>query len=81
MQSNLEVKREIVLELYRSLVLLGAQGDLLGTVGSWGDTLPDEDVLAGLRAWNDGALATLKDRIKHFEISFRREERSRASAA
>jgi len=61
--------REIIGELYRALVLLGAQADLLGTVGSWKDCLPDEDVLSGLRAWNEDHLKTLKGRIGHYEIS------------
>ena len=34
---NSKPNPEIVSEIYRALVLLGAQPDLLGTVGSWGD--------------------------------------------
>lgn len=63
------LEREIIGELYRSLVLLGAENDLLGTVGSWGDSLPDQDVLSGLRAWNKGQLAKIKDCIEHYEGS------------
>ena len=62
-------QREIVLELYRSLVLLGAQSDLLGTVGSWGDGLPEDDVLTGIQAWNRGTLKEIVERIEHYEIS------------
>ncbi len=69
MQPKSILNREIVLELYRSLVLLGAESDLLGTVGSWGDSLPDEDVLAGLKHWNLETLNSLRGRIQHFEIS------------
>jgi hypothetical protein len=61
--------REIVEELYRSLVLLGAQSDLLGTVGSWGDSLPDHAVLSGLRCWNHAMFQEIKQRIEHYEIS------------
>jgi hypothetical protein len=61
--------REIVSELYRSLVLLGAESDLLGTVGSWGDSLPEEDVVANLRGWNEATVKELKGRIEHYEIS------------
>lgn len=77
MQGNFHLNRKIVLELYRSLVLLGAESDLLGTVGSWGDTLPDEDVLAGLQQWNADTLNTLRGRIEHFEISSHPSEHSR----
>jgi hypothetical protein len=61
--------RAIVQELYRALVLLGSDSDLLGTVGSWGDSLPETEVLAGLRAWNEHSLRELRERIGHYEIS------------
>jgi len=66
------MNREIVNELYRALVILGAGSDLLGTIGSWGDSLPDEDVLANLRAWNAAALAEAKARIEHYGMTFPR---------
>ncbi len=63
------MNREIIGELYRSLVLLGADNGLLGTIGSWGDSLPEKDVLSGLRTWNEGTLTEIKERIAHYEIS------------
>jgi hypothetical protein len=30
----------------------GAKSDLLGTIGSWRDTMPDEWVLEELKSWN-----------------------------
>ena len=59
----------IIGEIYRSLVLLGADHGLLGSVGSWGDSLPDSEVLAGLQAWNTATLAEIKGRIEHYEVS------------
>lgn len=41
-------------ELYKTIQLMGGKSDILGIVGSWGDTLPDEDILNGLRDYNDG---------------------------
>jgi len=38
----------------RVLEFLGADKYLLCTVGSWRDTLPDEQVLKELREWNAG---------------------------
>ena len=38
---------------YDIAVLFGAPSDLLGTIGSWGDTLPDEEVLRLLREYNE----------------------------
>jgi hypothetical protein len=64
--------REIINELYRALVLLGADNGLLGIVGSWRANLPAKDVLCGLKTWNDAFVAEIKERIGHYEISCRR---------
>lgn len=58
-----ETDLKIVQELSYSLSLLGAKSDLLGTVGSWKDTLSDEDVLAGLKAWNEWKRKELSERL------------------
>jgi|HubBroStandDraft_2_1064218.scaffolds.fasta_scaffold102344_4 hypothetical protein len=63
------LKREIVGEVYRTLVLLGADNRLLGTIGSWGDGIPEKDVLSGLQAWNEATLAEIRERIGHYEKS------------
>lgn len=39
-------------EIYRAFELLGAGRELLGTIGSWGDTLDDKEVLTLLKDWN-----------------------------
>lgn len=46
------IDAEIRAEIYTALQKLGADRELLATVGSWGDTLPDGDVLELLREWN-----------------------------
>jgi hypothetical protein len=46
--------RKIVDEIYTALKDLNAPPLLLGIVGSWGDTLTDEEVLAALKSWNAG---------------------------
>jgi hypothetical protein len=61
---NSQPNPEIVSEIYRTLVLLGAQSDLLGTVGSWGDSLPEAEVLSGLKAWNGRAFDEIKSRLQ-----------------
>ncbi len=45
-------KAAIAAELYKALTKLRAPGQLLSIVGSYGDTLDDDDVLNLLRAWN-----------------------------
>lgn len=69
MQAQSTLNREIVNELYRTLVLLGGDHQLLGTVGSWGDSLSDGDVLANLKAWNQATLKETTARIEHYEVS------------
>jgi hypothetical protein len=45
-------------QVNRTLEFLGADIYLMATIGSWGDTLPDEEILANLKTWNeDGSLA------------------------
>ncbi len=50
------VEQEIRSEIYRSFERLGADRKLLATIGSWGDTLKDEEVLQLLKEWNAGGL-------------------------
>jgi hypothetical protein len=61
--------REIVCEIYRTLVLLGADHTLLGTVGSWGDSLPESDVLANLIGWNLETYKEIAARVEHYNAS------------
>lgn len=49
-----ETQRAITREIYIALERLGASRDLLATVGSWGDTLDEDDVLTTLRDINAG---------------------------
>ena len=55
-------------QVNRVLELLGADIYLLATIGSWRDTLPDEEIVSDLRDWNAG-------RNLAFERSFGRRER------
>ncbi len=76
---NIEVSpnREIINELYKTLVLLGADNALLGTIGSWGDSLPEADVLANLQGWNEETLRETKERIEHYGILSHQSDYSR----
>ncbi|MFI0849244.1 hypothetical protein [Mesorhizobium sp. IMUNJ 23232] len=46
------IKAAIGLEFYEAARKLGAKSDLLSIIGSYGDTLQDEEVLEALRDWN-----------------------------
>jgi hypothetical protein len=46
------MKEEIRRELYRAVEKLGGDVNLPAIIGSMGDTLSDEDILAELKAWN-----------------------------
>lgn len=48
----MSIKAEIAVEMYEAARHLGARSDLLRIIGSYGDTLPDEEVLDQLRQWN-----------------------------
>jgi hypothetical protein len=58
-----QIDLQIINEIVRSLSLLGGKSDILGTVGSWKDTMPDEDILAGLKAWNECKRKELSERL------------------
>jgi hypothetical protein len=51
---------QIAAELYRTLLFLGADHQLLGTVGSWADGLSDSEVLSNLQAWNSATAQELQ---------------------
>jgi hypothetical protein len=46
------VEQEIRSEIYVAFEILGADRNLLATIGSWGDTLDDAEVLALLKKCN-----------------------------
>jgi hypothetical protein len=48
-----ERKAAIAREIYRAMEKLGAPMQLLSLIGSYGDTLDDEHVLAYLRSYNE----------------------------
>ena len=52
MTSAVPLKTLIAVELYTAIQKLGGKSDLLGIVGSYGDTMSDDDVLHALRQWN-----------------------------
>ena len=49
----MSVTSQIASELYKAIRHLGGGAHLLSIVGSYGDTLEDDEVLSQLRAWND----------------------------
>jgi hypothetical protein len=63
-----DIKAALGNELAETIRLLGAKGDLLRIVGSYGDTLDEEELLSQLRAWN--AKAT-----EEFEANLPRSEK------
>ena len=48
----MSIKVQIAKELYQAIKHVSADGELLSIVGSYGDTLEDDDVLLLLRDWN-----------------------------
>ena len=48
----IDMKAQIADELYKALERLGADVELLSIVGSWRDTLGDEEIVSLLRDYN-----------------------------
>lgn len=46
------IQYEILGELAIAMSALGASGGLLAIVGSWGDTLPEVEILQMIKDWN-----------------------------
>jgi hypothetical protein len=64
------MRRKIATELYRTLLLLGADDQLLETVGAWADGLSDSGVFLNLQAWNSATAQEFEARTKHFESTY-----------
>jgi hypothetical protein len=64
-----ELQREVREELYRSMVLLGADEILLGSIASWRDGTTERDMLADLRNWNEAKLLELKEWLSSMDGS------------
>ena len=71
-------------EIYRTMLLMGADPILLGAIESWCDGMPEEEVLADVRNWNEAkalelkewmpslqgpALAAAQEHLRHYEES------------
>jgi len=50
-----DTQYEIIGELATAMSAHGASGGLLAIVGSWGDTLPEIEILAMIKDWNQHA--------------------------
>ncbi len=48
------MRSRIATELYEAARRLGADSELLRIIGSYGDTMTDEEVLEALKLWNRG---------------------------
>ena len=54
LKTNLdEIGLAIVQEIYKAVDVLNGSACLLGTIGGWGDTLDDQDVLDNLKRHNE----------------------------
>lgn len=49
------IQYEIICELSKAIATLGGKSDIQSVLGSWGDTLPQSDVLAMLKQYNSAA--------------------------
>lgn len=52
---NVTLKAEVAAQIYAAMKQLGAPPELLAIIGSYGDTLPDSEILALLKGYNAGS--------------------------
>jgi len=52
MNEMTETQLKIISQIYKAFEKLGAESDILAMVGSWGDTLPDDEILEMFRQHN-----------------------------
>lgn len=55
----------IVNEIATAMSDLGATSGLMAIIGSWGDTLPDEDILEMFKDWNAMSPRAVLERARH----------------
>jgi hypothetical protein len=55
------MEHDLRMELYLSLVLLGADPMLLAAVASWREGTDEKDVLVDVRNWNEAKLLEMKE--------------------
>ena len=55
-----DLRAKIAGELYRAIEVLGGSPDLLSIVGSYGDTLLDQEILDALVSYNETGKAMLE---------------------
>ena len=60
-----DLRAKIGTQLYRAIEALGGSPDLLAIIGSYGDTLDDQDVLDALRLYNETGKALIEKSDKH----------------
>ena len=53
--------RDVRLELYLALVLLGADEMLLGALRAWREGVDESELLADLRNWNEAKVLEMKE--------------------
>ena len=59
------VQNDIITEITQAIINLGGTSGLVANIQSWGDTLPDADVLANLKDWNGKKYGIPKNQPQH----------------
>jgi hypothetical protein len=50
--SKSDLELEIINQIYKVVENLGGKSDILAIIGSYGDTLDDNNILSFLKTWN-----------------------------
>ena len=68
MAQAMQAREDLKTELYRTLVLVGADPILLGAIKSWCAGAGDEEILADLRNWNEAKVLELKEWMPSLDV-------------
>lgn len=60
-----QTQYEIIAEIAKAAEKLGANSGLIANIMSWGDTLPDNEILDNLRDWNNRRFAKTSRTLQH----------------
>ncbi len=71
------MERELRVELYLCLLLLGADSLLLGALDTWREGAEDKDVLEDVRNWNEAKVLEMKEWLATMSAPELEEARSR----
>lgn len=67
----MDIHKQIKAEIVKAIVRLGGKSDLVSTINSWGEEMPDEDTLSDLKQWNKVTLEAKQKDLSNILESYK----------